>query len=74
MQTEIKNIGQLRENLLSNYTQLADKTITPKEAKVFSDISGKVMSSCKLEIAYAKHHNQLRKIEFLEQPIEEKKD
>lgn len=63
---EITNITQLRQNLLTNLSKFENKEITVKEAKAISEVSAKIMSSCKLEIGYAKHHNQTRKIEFLE--------
>lgn len=63
---KITNIKGLRENLLTNYDKLEKRNITPKEAREISDMAGKIMNTCKLELGYAKHHGKKRKINFLE--------
>lgn len=66
MQKKIANIDSLRENLLTNYNKLQNGQLTGKEAKNIADMAGKIMSSCKLELQYAKHHNKKKRISFLE--------
>lgn len=66
MSTTIKNITELRNDLLSNYEKLNNKEITVKEAKEITNLSNRIMGSCKLEIGYAKHQNKVASIPFLE--------
>ena len=63
---KITNIRHLRDNLLLNYDKLERRNITPNEARGISDMAGKIMNTCKLELGYARHHNKKRKIQFLE--------
>lgn len=62
----MQNIKQLRDNLIKNYDQLSANKINVKEARTFAELSSKIMSSCKLEMAYANHHGKTVKIQFLE--------
>lgn len=66
MSTTIKNITELRNDLLEKYQKLNSKEITVKEAKEITAMSSRIMSSCKLEIGYAKHQNKTAVIPFLE--------
>lgn len=66
MEKKIANINNLRQSLLYNYDRLQKGVIAPKEAREMSDLAGKVMNSCKLEMSYAKMHGRKKKIQFME--------
>lgn len=64
------NIVQFRKNLLVNLRDLNEGTLQPKAANAIANISGKVLSSCKLELAYNQFMGRNdHKIEFLEPKV-----
>lgn len=66
-------IVQFRKALLRNFTDLQDGTLKPKEGNAMANTAGKVLSSCKLELAYNQFMGRKdHKIDFLE-PKEIKK-
>ena len=63
----MENIVQFRKALLRNFTELQDGTLKPKEGNAMANTAGKVLSACKLELAYNQFMgNKNHKIEFLE--------
>lgn len=66
----ITNITGLRNNLLSNYEKLNNKELGIKESKEITSMAAKVMSTCKLEISYAKHQSKVAAIPFLETQVQ----
>lgn len=69
----MKNIKELRESLIDNYTRLKegtlDGTITSEfkaATKELTNITGKVMASLSLELKNQQHQGTKRSIKFLE--------
>ena len=70
--TKLKNIKDLRDDLLSNYNQTKSGEMGVPMAKELANTAGKVLSSIKLELEYNKYMGINRKIEFLNFEEEDK--
>jgi len=62
----MENIKELRDELVTVFDQLMDKTLTAKEAKEIINTAGKIIASCKIEVDYAKLNKKQKNIDFLE--------
>lgn len=64
---KLKNIKDLRNNLISVYENLSSGQIGQNQAKESANVAGKIISSCKTQMEYNKiTGNTDRKIKFLE--------
>lgn len=63
---EIKNVVDLRVDLLDIYGKLRNGEIGIREAKETANVAGKVLSSAKLQLEYNTHTKSDAKIPFLE--------
>lgn len=62
----VKNIVQLRDDLLRVYEGLRNHKLSTEEVKQAANVSGKVFSSAKIQIEYNKMIGSKDKIPFLE--------
>lgn len=62
----IKNVVDLRDDLLIIYAKLRDGEIGIREAKETANVSGKILSSAKLQLEYNAYTKSDAKIPFLE--------
>jgi len=60
------NVTQLRNQLVSIFTQLRNKEIGVTEAKELANVSGKIISSAKTQLEYNRYCGSKEKIKFLE--------
>ena len=61
-----KNVKTLRDDLLNVYDELRAEKISDSHAKAAAQVSGKILSSARLEWDYDKHQKINKKIDFLE--------
>lgn len=61
----MKNIVELRTEMVSVFDQLKSGQIEHKRAKEMSNAAGKIIGSLSLELKYAQQRNQTPDIEFL---------
>lgn len=66
MKTTIKNITELRLDLMNVYSALKDGDIGLREAKERANVAGKILSSAKLQLEYNAYTKSDAKIPFLE--------
>ena len=59
MEQKIKNIEGLRDVLLENFDKLVSGELKLDEAKEISNMAGKVINTCKVQVQY----NEMRKID-----------
>ncbi len=62
----MKNIKDLRLKLTDIFKDYEDGVIGTNEVREFANLSGKIISSAKVEIDYAKLNKTKKKIDFLE--------
>ena len=62
--TPVKNITDLRNNLMELYNEVQAGTIDPNTAKVVGNISGKIISCFNAEIKLRRFNNERSKIEL----------
>jgi 5S rRNA maturation endonuclease (ribonuclease M5) len=62
----MRNITELRNELVSLFDQLKGNTIDQKTAKEMNSTAGKIIGSAKLELDYNKQIKNNKKIDFLE--------
>lgn len=62
----IKNITDLRTDLLQSYEQIKSGEMKVDQAKEVANIAGKVLKSCKLQLDYYRQMDYKNKIDFLE--------
>jgi len=62
----IKNVVELRDDLLTVYTGLRSGKIGTNEAKQSANIAGKVMSTAKAQMEYNKMVQSKERIPFME--------
>ena len=67
----MKNVKDLRDNLTGIFEGILDHSVTLAEAKGLTITAGRIISTCKLEIDYAKLNKKEKKIQFLEYETEE---
>jgi hypothetical protein len=48
----MKNITELRSDLMDNYVKMKDKQMELKEGKELANTAGKVLTSLKIELEY----------------------
>jgi len=61
----IDNVTELRNDLLEVYQGLRDKNVSTAEAKEASNTAGKILSSCKVQMEYAKMKGEVPNIPFI---------
>jgi len=61
----IGNVTELRNDLLEVYQGLRDKDVSTAEAKEASNTAGKILSSCKVQMEYAKMKGEVPNIPFI---------
>jgi hypothetical protein len=62
----IKNVTDLRDDMLTVYQDLRDGKIGLREAKTRASVCGQVISSAKLQLEYNAYTKSDAKIPFLE--------
>ena len=62
----MKNIVELRNDLLKVYTEMRGGNLGLDEAKQASNVAGKIMSSAKVQMEYNKMVQSKSRIPFLE--------
>jgi hypothetical protein len=62
----IKNVVELRNDLLSVYTDLRSGKLGTDEAKQAANVSGKILSTAKVQLEYNKMVQSKERIPFLE--------
>lgn len=62
---EMTNIKDLRDNLITQYGDLATGKIDFAVAKELSNTAGKILGTCKVELEYNKNLGIKEEIEFL---------
>jgi len=60
------NIKVLRDELISTFTKLKAGKIGLNEAKELANVSGKIISSAKLQMEYNKYAQSKKAIKFLD--------
>ena len=63
---KIKNMTDLTNDLVGNYENLVKGLITEKRAKEVSNMSGKIINSCKTQLEYNIFMKLNKKIAFLD--------
>ncbi len=63
---QIKNVTDLTKDLIKVYAELRSKKIGLQEAKTISNIAGKLIGTCKVQIDYQKMTGNKNPIIFLE--------
>lgn len=59
------NVTELRNDLLRVYKSLRDGKVNPSEAKEAANVSGKIISSAKVQLEYNKYCGVKNEIDFL---------
>lgn len=62
----MKNITDLRNSLIDNYSKMKDKKMDLKEGKELANTAGKILTSIKVELDYNTQMGIKNKIDFLE--------
>jgi len=65
MEKDIKNITQLRDDMIKAYQQLRDKQIGLAEVKELSNMAGKIVSNAKAQLEYNRYAGSKSEIKFL---------
>jgi hypothetical protein len=63
---EIKNVKDLRDELIDVYTQLRSGELGIREVKERANVAGKIIASAKIQLEYNMFIKSGSKIEFLE--------
>lgn len=66
MESKIKNMNDLTQNLIENYEKLGKGLLTEKRAKEVSNMAGKIINSCKTQLEYNSYLKLNKKIHFLD--------
>lgn len=61
-----KNIKDLRDSLIENYSDMKAKRLDVATGKELTNTAGKIIKSCLVELEYNKIMGQKKPIEFLE--------
>jgi predicted nucleic acid-binding Zn-ribbon protein len=64
--TAIKNVKDLRDELIDVYNQLRDGELGIREVKERANMAGKIIASAKIQLEYNIYTKSGSKIEFLE--------
>lgn len=64
----MKNMNDVRAMLADQIQALREKTSTPAEGNAIANLTGKILSTIKLEMEYAKLTNTQPKVDFLQLP------
>ena len=62
----MKNVKDLRDELIQTFEQLRSGKVGISEAKELANVSGKILSSAKLQLEYNKYAQSKNRIKFLE--------
>jgi hypothetical protein len=62
----MKNIKELRDELIKSFDALSEGKLKTKEAKEITNMAGKIIMSAKTQLDYNKSLNRQSYIEFLE--------
>lgn len=63
---KLKNMNELRDDLLNHYNALASGSLKPKDAKEISNLTGKIINTCKIQLDYNSLMKRDQQIDFLE--------
>jgi hypothetical protein len=63
----MRNISELRNELLDNFTNLKTGKLGVQEANAMTNTSGKILASVNTELKYAQLNGKPPKIKFLEE-------
>lgn len=66
MEAKDMNVKGLRDELLNTFNKLRGGSIGIQEAKELANVSGKVLSSAKLQLEYNKYTQSQNSIKFLD--------
>lgn len=66
MEKQIKNVNDLREDLIEMYNNLKEGNIGLRDAKERNNTAGKIMSTAKLQMEYNAYTKSDARIPFLE--------
>ncbi len=69
----MKNVVELREDLMKVYTELRSGDLGTNEAKQAANVAGKIISTAKIQMEYNKMVQSKDRIPFLEVNIKEEK-
>jgi hypothetical protein len=64
----MSNITDIRNDLIAVFNGLRDGTMEAKDAVEINNTAGKIISSAKVQLAYAALRNERPEIEFLKTP------
>lgn len=64
----MKNITDLRNSLLSDYSAMKNNEMDLKKGKELANCAGKIISSLKVELEYNKLLGVKKEIDFLKSP------
>lgn len=62
----MKNVIELREELINVFEKIKSKEIDLKQAKELTNVAGKIINSAKLELEYDQFLGNKSKIKFLQ--------
>ena len=62
----MKNIKELRNDLIENYEKMKTNEMRLKTGKELANVAGKILTSIKLELDYNKLIESKKRIKFLE--------
>jgi hypothetical protein len=65
MKKQPDTITELRDDLLKVYSGLRSGDISPSEAKEVINSSGKIFTSCKVQMEYSKQRGETPSISFI---------
>lgn len=64
--SEIKNVKDLRDDLINTYQGIKTGAVSLREAKERNNTAGKILNSAKIELEYNSYTKSNKKIDFLE--------
>lgn len=62
----MKNIVDLRDDLVKLFDDIKSNSVDHKKAKEMNHCAGKIMTSLKIQMDYARLHKKKIKVEFME--------
>jgi hypothetical protein len=62
----MRNVKDLRDELISTFEKLRDGLIGIREAKEVANVAGKILSSAKIQLEYNVYTKSKRRVKFLE--------
>lgn len=65
----MKNITEMREQLVTLFSQLKDGSVDVKIAAEMNNTAGKIINSLRVELDYAEQREEKPEVAFLNKPI-----